>query len=357
MLSVATDLEHQLHSHNPLPPASIPTTISPGLAVALLQKSVRRGRIDLALAAANTLLQTAEDRLWRRLAVIAMEDVGLGDLNAVYTTIVASAHWRRLARRFGDERLVNFVVSRLASAPKCRSTDDLFLVTTDCPAWDSAHLELTGRHLDDLLDIVADEGPIERRAIALRLAMGAETVKGAARHKHRRPDAVFDFLCEVGFPHTLVEIARTAHRQTGEPFCAFLPLLHQQFHGCEAELRSDLLPPETIVGGIPGWTYDKFSREGRATLSRFLSTDCVTVNWLRLHVPPGNRMAALGHAVFRVESGLVANRSIWPTGENLRWRADCDTWPFGREDAATLLALMRADIAVLNRVRAANYGG
>jgi hypothetical protein len=56
---------------------------SPGVAAALLQKSVRRGDEHLALPAAATLLRSSPDRFWRRLGVIAAEDVGLADLDIV----------------------------------------------------------------------------------------------------------------------------------------------------------------------------------------------------------------------------------------------------------------------------------
>jgi hypothetical protein len=356
MMSVAADLEHQLHQHQPQPSASIPTTISSSLLVALLQKSIRRGRMEIALAAANILQRAAPERLWRRLAVIAIEDVGLGDIDTVYITIVASTHWRRLARRFGDQLLVNLVVSRMASAAKCRASDDLYVATADCPAWHQDRLELAELPFRDLLDVIAGDDPIERRAIAARYAIGTagSSSAGALASRRGHPDSLFDLLCEIT-PHTLAEVARGAYRQTGEPFCTFLPLLHQQFNGSEAELRSDPLPEETIVGGIPGWAYDKFSREGRAALDRFLRADCATANWLRLHVQPGDRKAVLSHAVFRVESGLVADRLIWPTGASLRRQADLHSWPFPPQIAATLLALMRAEIGILNRAREASH--
>jgi hypothetical protein len=41
---------------------------------------------------------------------------------------------------------------------------------------------------------------------------------------------------------------------------------------------------------------------------------------------------------------------------SLRKQADLHSWPFGSEDAATLLALTRADIGILNRVRETGYG-
>jgi hypothetical protein len=65
------------------PPPCIPLQTSPWIAMSLLQKALRRGRKDLALRAAATLLIVAPDKLWRRLGCVAFEDIGVGDLNTV----------------------------------------------------------------------------------------------------------------------------------------------------------------------------------------------------------------------------------------------------------------------------------
>ncbi|MFP6870850.1 MAG: hypothetical protein VCE91_16225 [Nitrospinota bacterium] len=41
--------------------------ISPWVAMSLMQKGIRRGRTDLALGAAATLLEVSPQRLWRKL--------------------------------------------------------------------------------------------------------------------------------------------------------------------------------------------------------------------------------------------------------------------------------------------------
>jgi replication-associated recombination protein RarA len=65
------------------PPSARPMDASPWLAMSAMQKAIRRGREDLALNAAATLLRDAPDKLWRRLGCIAYEDVGLAALDAV----------------------------------------------------------------------------------------------------------------------------------------------------------------------------------------------------------------------------------------------------------------------------------
>ena len=50
-----------------------PLNISPWLAMSLMQKAIRRGREDLALRAASTLLGLSPDRFWRRICITAFE--------------------------------------------------------------------------------------------------------------------------------------------------------------------------------------------------------------------------------------------------------------------------------------------
>jgi hypothetical protein len=63
----------------------------------LLQKSIRRGEIDIAQRAALTFLAQNGSAIWRRFIVIAVEDVGAGSVDVVAKTIAASADgkWRK----------------------------------------------------------------------------------------------------------------------------------------------------------------------------------------------------------------------------------------------------------------------
>ncbi len=52
-------------------PSFNPLNINPWLAMSLMQKAIRRGREELALRAAASLLSTSPERLWRRIGIIA----------------------------------------------------------------------------------------------------------------------------------------------------------------------------------------------------------------------------------------------------------------------------------------------
>lgn len=110
----STDLVRRIAARDHVPEGQ-PMTLSPWMAMSLLQKAVRRGRSDFALRAAATLLRDAPDRLWRRLGVIAFEDVGLGNPKegeTVIDTACGSAGftvhsmfhvWRQIMRAMGRE--------------------------------------------------------------------------------------------------------------------------------------------------------------------------------------------------------------------------------------------------------------
>ena len=62
---------------------------SPWVAMSAMQKAIRRGRENLALSAAATLLRDAPEKLWRRIGCVAYEDVGVASLDSVGLTTVA----------------------------------------------------------------------------------------------------------------------------------------------------------------------------------------------------------------------------------------------------------------------------
>ena len=61
------------------------------LLASLLQKAIRRGEFLTARRAAHHLFQTTPDRLWHRLMVIALEDVGIGDPEVAIQMVALSS--------------------------------------------------------------------------------------------------------------------------------------------------------------------------------------------------------------------------------------------------------------------------
>ena len=337
------------------PPSPDPIRASPWVAMSVMQKAVRRGREELALRAAATLLRDAPEKLWRRLGCIAHEDVGLASLDAVGLATAALAGKRVREDLGGEWAVASCLVSLLAQAPKCRAADDLLMSGALHPAYAGLRSELEFLSTSDLLDLATGAWPIHHRALALQYAIGTYRRSAGLASRRGEPRSVFDLLCEEGWPHSTVEIAREGYRRTGEMLCPLVALL-SRVPPEPVRADSEKLPPEEMIGEIPCWALDLYSREGRDAYARFLQTDAASSQWIRRHVRPARQVGFLGHIVFRVEGGLVANRiRRWLTDE-LRRQVDFECSGPECPDATEILELVRTDLPRLNAPRAAVMG-
>ena len=101
--------------------------ISADLLISAVQKCIRRGEEDLAMRFAYELYVTSsfhEEKLWTRLMVIPVEDIGFGDPNALM--IVKTLNELRKEFPYGDgDRPIFFLyaIRYLCRCKKERSTD------------------------------------------------------------------------------------------------------------------------------------------------------------------------------------------------------------------------------------------
>jgi hypothetical protein len=170
-------------------------------------------------------------------------------------------------------------------------------------------------------------------------------------------EAVFNALRQTSTRASVIEIAWEGFRKTSEVLCLFLALLWPLRECQTARIENDKLPAEVMVGDVPGWAYDVYSREGRAALANFIETRTETARWVRDHIPPRQRVAFLGTIVFRLEGGCVRSRLRWKTADDLRRMVDIECNGPHCRDASEILNLMGHDIPVLNGVRSQLNGG
>ena len=197
------------------------------VALSAMQKAKRsrRGREDLALSAAATLLRDAPEKLWRRIGCVAFEDVGVANLDAVGLTTVALGGKQVRAALGGEWAVASCIVSELCRVPKCRAADDLLMACELHPAYAVARAKLPDLTTRDLIAVATGEARVAVRALALWFALGTGRRRSSLANRRGEPRLVFDYLCEAGWPHSIVEIAREGFRRTGEMLCPFVALL------------------------------------------------------------------------------------------------------------------------------------
>lgn len=333
-------------------PPPQPLVISPYLAMSLLQKAIRRGRTELAFQAAATLLEQSPERLWRRLACIAFEDVGIGDLDVVAQTTAAMAGKRVRASLGGEWAVASYLTTRMADATKCRAADDLLLVAENHPAFEGQRLELGSSTTQRLIGVLTSTQPLAVTALAAWFLLGTDR-RPSPRLARRRGDidALFAVLGEI-LPPDLVEITREGHRRSGEVLPIFMALLAPYLRDELTCVQADEMPADAMAGAVPGFCVDVYTRPGRAGLAKFIEGSTETARWVRAHIPPRQRITFLGTVVFRLDGQCVRRRLRWPIADELRRAVDYECNGQHCPDATEILRLARADLGELNAIRA-----
>jgi hypothetical protein len=312
----------------------------------------RPSRDELAFRAAATLLLNSPERLWRRLACISVEDVGIADLETVALVTAAMAGKRARAEWGGEWKIGSYLTSRMLGANKCRAADDLLLAAENHPSLEDARLEFAFRSTDELIRISVTDYPLPVRALAAWYALG--TARRPSPHLPNRqgsPPALFQALRAI-IPLEVVEIAQEGVKKSSEVLPVFMAMLWPARQEQSAVTADDEFPPEVMVGDVPGWAFDIYTRPGRVVFANFVEGSTETARWIRARIPQRQRLSFLGGIIFKAEGGLVKSRLRWVTGDELKRMVDIECNGPHCRDASEILELMRADIPALNGVRA-----
>ena len=103
------------------PTLPVPLAVDRYVALSALQKGIRRGEEDLALRSAMTLMIGGPHAIWRRLGIIAFEDIGVGNIDAVgwVTVVIGKPEVRK--RLGGEWKIADFFIRTLCRSAKCRA--------------------------------------------------------------------------------------------------------------------------------------------------------------------------------------------------------------------------------------------
>ena len=120
--------------------------------ISALQKSIRRGLLENAVLLGWEMFLTSpemEEKLWSRLCVIAVEDIGLGNSQAPLLVETLYQQHMRYPRPLGDRFLfAAHAIRVLAGSPKERVSDDLV-------NW-AKHATALGEAAPQIIDVALD---------------------------------------------------------------------------------------------------------------------------------------------------------------------------------------------------------
>jgi MgsA AAA+ ATPase C terminal len=321
------------------------------LTLSVLQKAIRRGDSLTAQRALRTVYQHDPSSTWRRLLIIACEDVGIGALGTVIMTAARCANAKALRGKGSEEAAALATAQMLAEAPKDRSADLLFAVASHDPALAMMRSRCRSASVARRLDFVADTTlSLPERALAVWHSSGVE-LRGERRIGPGDLGATMRAYAGLGVPERLVEAAAVVIKKTREPFTLLLPLLWLATAGSETELLYTPLAASSLVNGVPPYALDRHTRLGCQAIKRFAQENAEINQFLTAR---GCGDGALRMAVFYADGAL--------TRPTLRWRNSAEVTAAGvaadfhgvhvaPEIGAQLVELVTAHIADLDAIR------
>jgi hypothetical protein len=324
------------------------------IALSSLQKSIRRGKVEPATAAAMALW-SEPSRLLDRLLVIGLEDIGVGDLEVLREVIELTTDraWRRKLPDKGRGVTLG-LVGRMCAATKSRFADEILAIAQLEPALGSERTELAMASNEQLSDCSAASEDIGVRALASWFLAGTARypMDGVLR---RQGDLapVWEGARELGVPADWLHLLNRAARRMPWPLAVLLPLAYvSKANGTPTQLAQ--ATPFEAWRGIPLYALDQFTRRGRVAIGRWLAGCRELQEILRAAAPRPAWSKIIRYAVFAVESQVCDLHLMWPEQRDVLRRsmlAELTGRGLAAEYMDQLLACAMANLPDLNEHR------
>lgn len=287
------------------------------VAASLMQKAIRRGEVEWASDGAFTLLQMDSRYLWRRLIITLFEDVGLHDARLAWRVLASRQHCLKLGTEAWP--IVQLIVSEMATSPKSQAGNHaLHLASADAGKARAVDL-LVDRPLAEAIRWITDSPrPLPELVHAIWTLSGMKLGGIASPIQHPEASgaagwAAFDRIVSDGEIRALAR----AGAQAGASILAVstalaAPVGYIGLNGYPSV--PDAMPPASLIGGVPSWAFDMYTRVGKQALA-LASKTCSNVRAVlqRDNVPAPKRANVLGSVHFELESASLQARLQHPT--------------------------------------------
>lgn len=296
-----------------------PFPLDPWIAASLMQKAIRRGEPELAAQGAVAYYRMRGNMIWRRLIIIAFEDIGVADPDVVACVTRLCVDRKARAAIGSDPEIIDRLARDMAMAAKDRSADYLLSAIKYHPDWE-AHRALVAplSARERIRMAVADNVPLPTRAVAIWFASG---VNGGGPQLVGSGDlsAMLDAFMEAGLPAKLAQTVSAGAKRSKEPITVFLPLLwiatRESGHSVIADLPHGKDAP--LWEGLPAWALDKHTAVGKRSITRFAQENDVVRSVLERNVADFRARDVALMAAFYADAITTDRRLQWGSGRAL----------------------------------------
>lgn len=248
---------------------------------------------------------------WRRINIIALEEIGIADPMLVSQVLWVSGKtaWRQ--KHGGDNAIAFPLILRMCESPKDRNAAEIPQTLALHSQWEDMWNELGILHQQDLKLIALEcRDDLWRFLYALWLyANGRVNEKLEFRITRDRIPELDSVFADMAAPEDIRGLFYLATRKTTE--CLSIGVIGAWLlsRGKERSFATEHLPSNEWVNGFPLYAYDKHTRKGKQALSAFAKIPALQNFFDRYTVT--NQTEAVGHAVFELESQRVKYRLVY----------------------------------------------
>jgi hypothetical protein len=234
------------------------------LLASALQKAIRRGSVGIAVGTALEVLDLNASYLWRRLCVVALEDIGFGD-PLTCALVLSAASNSALRKKLGPGRVLTLLVTMLAMAVKDRT-------------------------LCDLLNI--EHSKLHREVLVPRKSF-------------------HDKVSATEMPYLAKYIALKGMEMMRDPLYWAVPIQWEMLKAGPISVQVNQVPKDQMINGVIASGYDQHNAVGKRAIAYFAKA-CVPVREILDSHPVKDRLAAIGGIIFLVEGSKLDKQLDFP---------------------------------------------
>lgn len=276
--------------------------------VSSLQKAIRREDMTAALKAAIALHNLDEKYLWRRLCIMALENVGVANLQLI--ALIMSIQGKKVWREDnGGIFILLYVVESLVNTV----CDRTCCTTAVGSVYHPNHIEFKEKTLNGYNPMTYakrytsnDYGINERHQAGLALVGSISLKKNTGVDYCEAHKALFlESLDQMKTPTLINYIVRKGCSIGTEGLHIALPIVWGKFKYSKVTISTNTLPVALMIKGLPSVAYDMHTQEGKRSFTYFAKSCEEVAKWLDEHKGINSSVSLIGAAVFNVESGEV----------------------------------------------------
>lgn len=298
---------------------------------------------------AEALFRSDPAYFYRRLPIIALEEVSLGHMGLCLAAL-AFCRETTLRSKFRGPRLAGYLGARLAATTKSRSACDLLSLVNAQRGHAAIEAEIAAFGTKDACrDARSKNAPLRTRAAAL-LRLDRLPI----RNGDERSATLGEIGRELELPAQITQVLVAGNSTHG--LNALLPLVYELAANrpLRIEAGGALPDAEFLDGVVLCSAADQHTWLGRAAIRQWISACPALSHFLEYHGVADRAESVIGMALFHIEGSRLHRRLTNDCLESLRRETECaEMTSFGLTPTSAdgLYELMRRHLCVLNSIR------